>query len=429
MSLSTVGNNFLTVANFSTYEPELLDLFIGYGIPGAELRTGVRKRMAKPVQYTMNPDQEAFPGEIVSDYDLNAARTKLSDRGYKDFDFDRQQHAHEVAACDVYAGKLSVRLLQVLSAQSKASLDTKGGPTGWDAAKSETDTFRMWELIVEAHRSGSAKVKQLYLSELIGIKQTTTHESLLSTWNRAMLLFVQEFGSKEYPGLGLIDGELLLQSMYVNAVDPVFFHTVIERFIMSPDPDETLSSLQDKFQRYALSYGSPSVPAVAAVPLSDFSGTALVAAASSVALASAPVLDDSSPPKLFTSPAPPRYALGPHDPNSEFCSHCWSKGYKSTHPVAGCDYYLAYRAYLKRSKRPTASTATSSKSVPDTNKSVPDTKSDHSAFAAHQLMLVSPGEDESSKRQFIDYYESNLKRYQQAVRDVDPDRYLHYSTL
>ena len=379
MALTTL----ITSENFSLLENEIKDFCMEFGEAGAEIRTGIKIIFTTPVEFT-GPDP-AHPGRMLSHYELADNGTRLTDRGYSKYTHELRRFETRKDAYDLNVGKLSVYLVRLLSLQSKAALDTKAGVTGWAASKASMNTLRMWELIVEAHRTGSVRAQQLYLVKLLELKHTDllSHEEFLSLFNRYVALVISKFASPADPTM--ISADKLFKSIYMNAVNPLFFAAQIRSFIDDSDEAETLSTLQDKLQRHWLAYGHSDAKAREDAKAKELLSTSFVSSA------------------LVASASAERVPLGPFDPDSGFCSHCWSSRYKKMHSLDDCVHYktVLYKKDLLQKQKAAASPSTAL---------VPAKMGKPVA-----LFTGSVAPDDASERAFITDFESSIGRYRRAI--------------
>ena len=146
----------------------LMDKMPQFGGPGLEISTNGRRKPVLPVKFTA----VAADGRWTSDYDLTPPDGRsLSESGLQDFNFDRGVSQAALVLWDKHSGLLLQMLLDILSPQSKAILELRTGPGGYEELKATFDTFGLWQLILATHLGASGRSKQVSLQELLQWKQ------------------------------------------------------------------------------------------------------------------------------------------------------------------------------------------------------------------------------------------------------------------
>jgi hypothetical protein len=296
--------SLISKSNFNLAYKEFKDEIVIYGVPAQEIITGTRIPLVEPTKYLYDA-----AGEVTgSKYDVDV-NNKLTAEGVADFNYERSEHGRQLAIRESDTNGLLARFLLKLSPQAKVSLETKGGPTGYIAAKNARDTFRLHELTVETLQQGSGRSKNIHMTQLIGARQTGTFEEFLSFISELSALVLAAFGSTVYPGHIKFDD--LVKSAFLNGVDQVFFAAQIDKALEDLSAS-TSSQLMERFQAFNLERGV----AYTAGPTSHTS-KALVAADEGV----------------FIAPAVSVKA------GDTLCEHCKRNGYKNAHNINDCGHY------------------------------------------------------------------------------------------
>ena len=183
------------------------------------------------------------------------------------------------------------------------------------------DTFHIWELVRHTNLlDSSANTKHHQLVEFTTLKQTGHFGSYLTTFNRCSGLVTAGYESKLHPGYILIDD--LYRSIFLQGLTP-FYYARIEK-LLEEKPNITLSESLFDIQQFT-TRNEHLLPASSA----SFVGKALAATAdpdvSALTAAAA------------TSKSYPKPAVGPYDPHSGYCSHCWTElKFAFKHALADC---------------------------------------------------------------------------------------------
>ena len=387
---------FFTVDNFQAQMREFRDIALAYGDPGQEIASGARISHDAPVEFITDPDDDT---KIVSQFQVNETRTDITDRGYDQFKFARDQHALKEKLRDKHASALAVDLVSRCTSQQKAVLATKTGATGWEASKASHDTFRLFQLIVDVHSVGTNRMKQHYITEWFKVRQTGTFEEYLLLFNAGSSRVRSLWESADHPGFIKIDD--LEQVLFLNGVHPEIFLPLLNKHLEEPKAGETLSTLQERFQVYNLSKGSPS-PGILSFP-----GQALAAPVDSLALAASVGGGGKIPRNGYFGP---RGSLGVHDPKSGKCPNCWSNGFVADHTT------LEHPDHMAKLKKKKAAEAIS-KAPRALAAVVSEPPSGSSALPVAAANVTDP-------KEFIEQYERDLSKYHALMREHQPARYL-----
>ena len=321
----------ITKGNFPRSSREYKDLILVYGVPAMEVINGVRVSIIAPTKADV--DMLGIPKYgATSDGALTA-------EGLSDFNYDRNIYSAEIAAYKKDNDGLLAFTILSLSAESKITLETKTGSTGFAAAKASKDTFRIWELVVLSHSVGSGRTRQHQMLQFLSLKQSASHEEFLRDFNQLSATVLGHFESPINPGF--VSWDLVQRAVYLNGVDSAYFDRQINKAIEDMSMS-TCAELQEYFQSSALERGSAAA--------TSFAGQILIGKA-------VDNLAERSVEKIS------RPSLGPYK-TSEFCQSCWDRGYRSRHSIEACIWRKDRKAKVFSApvvcQAPVASTAPSS---------------------------------------------------------------------
>jgi len=330
--------SIITRSNFPMAKKIIMDYVIGLGTAGEEIMSGKPHGRVAPIKHQPDP-REGHEDKVISKYALNADRTGLSQEGLEDYRYDRGLHDKFIDRYEVGRDQALAYIIGRLSPESSLTMETKSGPEGYEASKTGKNSLRVWQLIEEAHLSGSSRSRHGNMVALLSLRQTgplAAHEAFSSAFLRLGILLEHDFGSKVHPSF--ISIKTLLKTLYVLGVDPVFFARYIDRELEEPDPDMTLLQLMERFQAYAFEKGGE-----ASQKSTAYVGQALVASTAGAVRDSGAVLPSR------------RGSLGPFVAGSKFCKHCWGAGFRRDHDMlTGCHHYRQSQKW-RAEKSPRAS--------------------------------------------------------------------------
>jgi hypothetical protein len=317
--------------NFVKYEPLILEHLLLFGESGQEIIKGVRfDGLVEPCEADVNED-----GSLkykVSDAGVLTAAASIK------FGRDLDRHWLSVEKRTKHAAGAFTYLMSLLSSASKDALGNVDDGA-LVSAKEKLDAFALWQLILKTHTQGSGRAQQRHFVSWLNLRQTTTHDTYVREIRDAMKLVAGSFESKDHKGYISIDS--IAKVFYMNGLDQALFDRPLNR-LMEEDDKKDFSFNQSVQLCQAFYLDRAVHPVANTIPLAGPSaviGKALAAPITSV-------VSTSVRTRLEREEAARqrKLLLGPYDPSSSYCEHCWSNGFKNQHSKVSCSHYISFLA-------------------------------------------------------------------------------------